>query len=353
MHVSIRADASIHIGSGHVMRCMTLAQALASKGARVSFICREFPGHLCDYLESSGFQTIRLPYAEAPMASMTSSIFGEQDASETIQAIGGVNSDWLIVDHYSLEKAWESKMRPLVGKIMVIDDLANRCHDCNLLLDQNLFTDAERRYTPLVPSDCVKLLGPNFALLRPEFAVARSKLRERDGSVKRILIFFGGYDPTGETIKVLQSIKKFASSIMIDVIIGTHNAQKDEIKRYAQTLPHTRYFHFVKNMTDLIVQADLFIGTAGISTWERCCLGLPSVVITNADNQVEPIVSLAKEEVLLYAGHAAQLTRNQLEKLLDEAIVDTVMLKRYSINSMQLVDGKGAKRCADHIGLQI
>lgn len=345
MRVAIRADASVQIGSGHVIRSLTLAQVLQSRGTIVSFVCRELPGHLCDYLESHGYATARLPHEPLSVSS-------EQDASETMTSIGALELDWIIVDHYDLDKRWESEMRRHAAKVMVIDDLANRGHDCDLLLDQNFFTDAKQRYIPHVANNCPQLLGPCFALLRPQFATARATLRERDGSVKRVLVYFGGSDPSEETAKTLRAMQGYASSLEVDVIIGTHNVQKGVIERLVEGFARGRCFSYVENMAELMSEADLFVGTAGSSTWERCCLGLPSLVITNAENQIEPIANLAAHGVLLHAGHAAQLTEKQLGELLAGLIADAGTLRSFSAKSMELVDGKGAERCADRLALE-
>jgi UDP-2,4-diacetamido-2,4,6-trideoxy-beta-L-altropyranose hydrolase len=343
MRVAIRADASAQIGTGHVIRSLTLADALRSRGATVSFICRLLPGHLCDYLQSRGYVTTQLP--QEPLSY-------QDEAAETIARIGRQKLDWLIVDHYDLDRRWESEMRRHADRVMVIDDLADRGHDCELLLDQNFFTDAGTRYRPHVPGDSLQLLGPRFALLRPQFAAARAKLRKRDGSVQRALVYFGGSDPSGETARALRALQKVGPTLGVDVIVGPHNAEKGAIERIVKESRGWRYFSYVEEMAELMSEADLFIGTAGSATWERCCLGLPSLVITNADNQVEPIANLAANGVLLHAGHADQLTERQLGDVIAELIAAPARLKSFSSKSMRLVDGKGAERCADHLAPQ-
>ncbi|MBJ6724840.1 UDP-2,4-diacetamido-2,4,6-trideoxy-beta-L-altropyranose hydrolase [Geomesophilobacter sediminis] len=345
MKVAVRADASAKIGSGHVIRTLTLADVLRAGGATVCFISREFPGHLCDVVENCGYPTIRLPDFAAAAPSF------EEDAAQTSARLAAEKLDWLIVDHYGLGQGWETAMRCNAARIMAIDDLADRDHDCDLLLDQNFFTNAEARYLPHLPKGCVNLLGPRFALLRPQFAAARAVLRERGGGVKRVLIYFGGNDTTGETAKALRALARNSKSLAVDVVVGGHTPLKEEIGRLVAEFPAGRTFFYVENMAELMSEADLFVGTAGSATWERCCLGLPSVVITTAANQIEPINHLAGCGVLLHAGHAGELTEKQLAELLQRVMADAPLLRGFTTKSMELVDGKGAERCAEQLAL--
>ncbi|MHB8482288.1 MAG: UDP-2,4-diacetamido-2,4,6-trideoxy-beta-L-altropyranose hydrolase [Nitrospiria bacterium] len=297
MNIVIRTDASIQLGSGHVMRCLTLADALRDNGAKVSFICRKLRGNLCDFIEGKKYQIYRLPenqniiddvnkdkqilknrnYSDCPM---------DTNETQSILKNWGETIDWLIIDHYVLGNEWETQMRPYVKKIMVIDDLANRSHNCDLLLDQNMYKNMETRYDGLVPRNCKKLLGPQFALLRPEFKAARKNLRTRDGNIKRILIFFGGTDPTNETQKALEAIQVLnKTDIDVDVVVGASNPHKEQISRICANLQNTSYHCQVENMAELMVMADLAVGAGGSTTWERCCLGLPSIIIVVAKNQ--------------------------------------------------------------------
>jgi len=197
LKILIRTDSSVQIGTGHVMRCLTLADELRERGAEIVFVCRDFAGNLCGYTEGN------LKHAAWLGADW------QTDARQVEEIIKDFNThpDWLVVDHYALDERWERYLRSYVKKIMVIDDLADRPHDCDLLLDQNFYENLESRYDGLAPSGCKKLLGPKYALLRPEFREERKNLRKRDGYVKRIMIFFGGSDPTNETTKALEAVR--------------------------------------------------------------------------------------------------------------------------------------------------
>lgn len=331
MNVVFRVDASNQIGSGHIMRCLTLACELAGKGAQCHFICAELPGNMIDYLNSKGFPVHVIFCPELAEDEAENKKFDHlqllrdkklTDAGETIKIIENIIAgkdyvDLLIVDHYSLDREWEQLLRACAGKIMVIDDTADRAHDCDILLDQNLYENMEARYEGLVPDTCIKLLGPQYALLRPEFREARKSLRQRDGTVNRILVFMGGADPTNETAKALEAIKMLnRPEIVTDVVVGSSNSHRTEIKAMCDNMPNTNFYCQVENMAELMVKADLAIGGGGSTTWERCCLGLPVIIITIANNQIEPSLHLLKIGAILDLIQPDISDRTDLTKVL-------------------------------------
>ncbi len=328
MRMLIRTDASVEIGSGHLMRCLTLADQLRSEGAEVAFICRDLPGGMFDLLHTRGYRFAKLPLDEAGKASQ------QFDAEETIKAAGQLfpsDVDWLVVDHYQLDAAWERLLRPHAGKLMVIDDLANRPHDCDLLLDQNYYRDMERRYQGLVSDECVTLLGPEFVLLRPEFAVARQKLRARDGSVRRILIFFGGSDATNQTRKALDAIKLISRpEISVDVVVGSGNPFQNEIQSICNEMPRMQYHCQVSNMAELIEAADIAVGAGGATTWERCSLGLPTLTVVFANNQLQTTLDLEQIGATKFLGWADEITATNLARDIERLIENPVQLKSLS-----------------------
>lgn len=305
MRVLIRTDASVEIGSGHLMRCLTLADQLHGGGAEVAFACRDLPGGLLDLLQAHGYRCARLPSA-APCGNAQ-----QDDAKATLEAAGKIfpdGLDWLVVDHYGLDATWEHLLRPHVHKLMVIDDLANRSHDCDLLLDQNYYRDLDRRYQGLVPEQCVTLLGPAYVLLRPEFADARKRLRLRDGIVRRILVFFGGSDSTNQTHKAVEALKLLdRPDIGMDVVVGAANPNRNAIQALCDELPNVVFHCQVSNMAELILNADLGIGAGGATMWERCCLGLPTVTVVFAANQERTTEDVADLGAIEYLGWSGQL----------------------------------------------
>lgn len=331
MNILIRTDASIEIGSGHLMRCLTLADQLRSEGAAVAFICRDLPGGMFDLLCTRDYQFAKLPMAKAGKVQQ------QFDAEETIKAVAQLfpeGVDWLVVDHYEFDATWEYMLRPYVRRLMVIDDLANRPHDCDLLLDQNYYRNQDRRYQKLVPEQCVTLLGPAYVLLRPEFSEVRQKLRKRDGSVKRILIFFGGSDSTNQTRKALEAIKLVSRpKINVDVVVGASNTHRDEISALSQEMQNVQYHCQVSNMAELIATADIAVGAGGATTWERCSLGLPTLTVVFAENQLQTTLDLEELGAIEFLGWANQLTASDLASAIERLIQQPDQLENLSERS--------------------
>jgi UDP-2,4-diacetamido-2,4,6-trideoxy-beta-L-altropyranose hydrolase len=338
MKIFVRADASEKIGAGHVMRCLTLAHPLSQMGFDVVFICRDFPGNLCELITTKGYRAFRLPWAKPSKHEL---VPWEKDADETSDILrneGGI--EWLIVDHYDLDIRWERQIRQFANKIMVIDDLANRPHDCDLLLDQNLRDNLEGRYENLLPKNCRKLLGPRYALLRPEFDRYRKSNMERDGRVRRILIFFGGSDPTNETSKSLWAIRSLKMpEIALDVVAGASNPHREEIRSMCSAMPNTTYHCQVENMAELMAAADLAIGAGGTATWERCCLGLPSLSIVLAENQLESTAAVAAKGAAQFLGWNWDVSSVDLAAAVQAAISDPARLKRMSKAASDIMGG--------------
>ncbi|MGR8932925.1 MAG: UDP-2,4-diacetamido-2,4,6-trideoxy-beta-L-altropyranose hydrolase [Gammaproteobacteria bacterium] len=358
MRFLFRADASVAIGSGHVMRCLTLAARLMALGGDVAFICREHAGHLCDSIEKSGFSLLRLPVSgcagldAGPQLRHAAWLGSDQrsDAQDVLQALGGGKADWLIVDHYALDWRWESLLRSHVGHIMAIDDIADRRHDCDVLLDQNLFPDMATRYRERVPEQCRQLLGPQYALLRDEFGVARQCVTEKDGTVKRLLVFMGGADAANATGLVLDALQLLdRGDLAVDVVVGGSNPHAGVIRQRCTETAGWRCHVQVSNLAEFMLRADFAVGAGGVSTWERCALGLPSAVIAVADNQTPIAREAANRGAAFFAGELHDLDSQILAALLSEKLDAGAALRAMSHCALRLVDAEGAGRVAQII----
>lgn len=336
------------MGSGHVMRCLTLADSLHTQETDVAFICRDLPGNMCNVIEQKGYEVYRLPYrdqtvqGDADELTVWSGETWEIDAEQTCQVLQKLSKKesirWLIMDHYGLDKRWEQRMRPYVQKIMIIDDLANREHDCELLLDQNLYLNMQTRYQGLVPKHCQTLLGPQYALLRPEFYEARKKLKVRDGNVRRILVFFGGSDPTNETGKALEAIQLLnRNDIHVDVVVGGINPHKEQIERMCKQMPNASFYCQVNNMAELMANADLAIGAGGTTTWERCFLGLPVIAISVANNQAEVLEILGQKGVIMFLGFSEAVSQSIFAKSIKRLFDCPESIRDLSKRSLMLI----------------
>lgn len=319
----IRADASTYIGSGHVMRCLTLAHRLKKeKNAKVVFVMRVLPGNLIGVVEKQGFEVLKLLPANQKYSlsgyGLWLTVPMEVDAQQTIEVLqhylqehGCEVVDRLIVDSYALDEQWELMLRPYCREIMVIDDLANRKHDCDILLDQNFYLNKDVRYAGLVPEHCKMLLGPEHALLREEFYEAKKHLRKRDGNIKNILVFYGGSDLTNETekaIKALVQLHDEGYSFTADIITGVSNSRREKIKYLCSKYQFLHYYCQVSNMAEFMNKADLMLGAGGSTTWERLYMELPALVTAVAENQVQGCRDCCKAGMINYLGKAENVT---------------------------------------------
>jgi UDP-2,4-diacetamido-2,4,6-trideoxy-beta-L-altropyranose hydrolase len=321
------------------MRCLTLADQLRGAGAEVAFICRDVPGAMFDLLDTRGYRNVKLG------GSATSAAAQHDDARESIRAVGQLFSsgaDWLVVDHYELDAEWERLLRPATRRLMVIDDLANRPHDCDLLLDQNYYRALDLRYQKLVPEQCVTLLGPEYVLLRPEFSEARQRLRTRDGVVRRILVFFGGSDPANQTQQVLEALSLLERpDIEVDVVVGSVNPRRHVIQALCDALPNVTFHSQVSNMAELIANADLGVGAGGAAMWERCCLGLPAITVVFAANQERTTEDVAATGAIEYLGWSDQLGPVDYARAIDEMINNTERTRHIGELALRLLQAEG------------
>lgn len=359
MQFVFRVDSSHHIGTGHVMRCMVLANALRQKGHAVTFICRELPGNTIFALKNKNFPVISLPYdtkeesalLELPEHQQWLGVSRKMDLQQTFTHLSMMKKiDWLVVDHYGLNGEWEAACRSYAKKIMVIDDLADRVHDCDILMDQNYYTDPQNRYKGLVSHHCKTLIGPQYALLRSEFNNIRKNMSPRNGKVRRLMISLGGIDAMNGTRKILEGIKSSdCRDLQIDVVLGATSQHKDDIQVLC-SLHENYHFHCPsENMAELMKKADLAIGAGGTTTWERCCMGLPSLVVRLAHNQDELIKQGVSANLFAYLGNITLLDEADAAKKLNEIVNLPKKLQAMSKKGMDLVDGLGAERVVDQM----
>ncbi len=338
MNVLFRADAAVDIGTGHVVRCLTLANRLTQEGIAVTFACRSLPGDMNHWIAEQGFALITWEADDPTVLPPPVTHYLQQHSP-----------DWLVVDHYRLDAQWERSVRDWVGRILVIDDLADRHHHCDLLLDQNYFLHPEVRYQGLLPPTAQCLLGPAYALLRPEFETVRldllaSKKRQRP-ALKRIQVCFGGSDPTGETLNALEALSSLRlPDCEVDVIVGASNPAKTSIQSLCAQKTGWHFHCQTPHMARLMAEADLAIGAGGTTTWERLCLGLPAIVIAVADNQRQICQEVADAGAQLYLGTTGTVSAEQIAQSVLSFAHNPALLKPYTDSGLQLVDGRGVNR---------
>lgn len=350
MKIAIRVDASVQIGTGHFMRCLTLADGLKLRGAQIRFVCRELAMHLRDMLAAKGMEygaldsnagaspTDDLAHAQWLGTSQA------QDAQATIQALSDQVWDWIVVDHYALDSRWESMLRQTAKSILVIDDIADRQHDCDVLLDQNIYSGMQTRYLGKVPAHCQLLLGPRYALLRDEFRRLHEQIKPRSGPVKRVLVFFGGVDAdnyTGRAIEALSEIN--VSELHVDVVVGAQHPCHEKIKATCVQQGFVCHIQTDK-MAELMAAADLALGAGGSATWERCCLGLPALLIALADNQINIAKALDLIGACIYIGTLQTTGIPVIHSAITSLLNAQDQLNMLSQKAYSLVDGMGIDR---------
>jgi UDP-2,4-diacetamido-2,4,6-trideoxy-beta-L-altropyranose hydrolase len=359
--VLIRADASPTIGSGHVMRCLALAAALKALGAQVTFACRELPTTLQAMVSAQGHAYLPLSVAVGsahetvdastmlgpcpPDPAPSDAVFAQVDSECMAAALAdGVRFDWVIVDHYQLDARWETAALAWGTLIAAIDDLADRPHAVDLLLDQNL-TATPERYAPWLAVPCTMLFGPRYALLREEFQRPPVAVRER---VARVLVNFGGMDAAGQTLKAVRALGQW-SALHVDVVAGQDNPDWQQLHRCVAAQPQWTLQAHCTRFAELMASADVFIGAGGSTSWERAALGLPTLCVAVAANQQANAEAMAKIEAHHYLGPCEHVSVDALTEAINLLLKGFELRQHYARRSRQLVDGEGARRVAQAI----
>jgi UDP-2,4-diacetamido-2,4,6-trideoxy-beta-L-altropyranose hydrolase len=339
LNIAFRVDASAELGIGHLTRCLTLADALHQRGARLRFVCGPLPAGHGHVIQERGYELATLPSDGASAQRL--------DATRTASALAGERWDWVVVDRYTLGAEWERAIRLHAARILAIDDLADRGHDCDVLLDQNYLPHSEARYRGKVPAACQLLLGPWYALLRPEYGEHRATLPGRQQRVERLLVFFGGTDPHGMTELALEALSSpDLQGLIVDVVYAGDASRRSRIEALAAQRPGTTVHGPRPHLADLMAQANLSLGGGGSTSWERMCLGLRSLVITLAANQREVAAWLDARGLARLIGDAATVTEADIRR----ALVDEVRREGPDPaveEAMRLCDGRGTPRVAD------
>lgn len=358
MQVVFRVDASLESGAGHVVRCLTLADVLRKNGAICRFVCRTHPGNLIALIRQRGYEVLTLPCSAGhpppgPSASLYDGWLGvgwQEDASQTIAALAPLGAqDWLVVDHYALDESWERSTHVCYRKMLVIDDLANRRHVADIVLDQTFGRDA-RDYQHLAAPGCELRCGVEHVLLRPEFDQWRqfSLVRRNPPGLRRIVISLGGIDKDNLSREVLLALDRseLLSKVEVCVVLGESSPWVDEMSQVVKSLSSNVELRVgIGNMAELLAGCDLAVGAAGSSAWERCCLGVPALMLVLADNQREIAVRLsaAGAAQLLMPGPGLQ---GQLVDAVTALQSDSGRLLTMSQKAAALVPRSGTSRLA-------
>lgn len=358
-----RVDASIHIGSGHVMRCLALAEELRSRGAKCIFATRSHPGNLIEFIGSAGFEFIVLPVINENqinnnLYSIDSGLSHESwlgadwrlDAEQIHDILVNMDFDWVVVDHYALDFRWEKKIREVCSSIIVIDDLADRKHECNILIDQNYLIGMKFRYQNLITSDCLALLGPRYALLRKEFEQCRHKSIKNKEKPKfdRLLVFMGGSDQHNEIIRVLSGVKISDKRWKeVSIVVGQNCPSLPNVKIIAPEIRNSKIYIQTRKIAELMAESDFAITSGGVITWEKCVMGLPSLAVCLAYNQRLIVESAEDIGVLRSLGIGPGLSPEHYSESINNISINDLV--NMGLSAKKLCDGRGAERVANII----
>ena len=351
MNVVFRVDASVQIGIGHVMRCLTLAKSLKRHKVTVKFICRKHHGNLIDEIKLQGFEVFELKFLDTCDIDRSSNyshwlgVTQQQDSNECVDFFQFKEIDWMVIDHYSIDEVWQKELKPYYKNLMVIDDLANRKHLCDILLDQT-FGRNKNEYTKLVPKFCKLLLGSYYSLLRPEFENWRgfSLNRRKNFKFNNILVSMGGIDSDNITEKILDSIAccDLPDNIGITVVMGKMSPNIESVKRKSYALRYKVKIKIgVDNMAEIMSKSDIAIGASGSTTWGRCCLGLPTIQISIAENQEHIVKNLNDVKVVKIIKDVSQL-KDSIPAVIKSSV-------KMSLASSSIVNGEGVNKVVNFI----
>ena len=343
-----RVDSGLSIGSGHLMRCLTLAKNLSkSTKLKCIFVTRNHAGNFNDLITLNGYKLMLLENLELDnKVNNLSKWLGasqEVDAIQTQTALKEMclkSIDILVVDHYAIDINWEKKFRNIAKKLVVIDDLANRLHCCDILLDQNIAPNYLTRYDNLVPISTKKFLGISWCLLREDFLMAKRSIKPRS-KLRNIAIFFGGVDEYNATLKLLNNLKrKLVVFNAVYVIVGQSNPFKEEINWFCDKRDNCYYLEQVSNMAEIFSKSDLAIGAGGATTGERIFLGLPSIIFSLADNQVKVSKYLHEKRYVTYLGDQSEIDKSNIISEIDKYINSSELLKEQSLKLLSVGKSK-------------
>jgi len=362
VRILFRTDANAQIGTGHLMRCLALADGLRAEGAECTFLCRSNGlGALAERIVAGGHTLAVLPESE-----LTDFNEGQERTTQHKCLVGGWRNDvdsclkvlegypvadWLVVDHYAIDSDWEIAMQFAAKRIMVIDDLADRSHQCDVLLDQNVLSEMDSRYREFVPEKCEFLLGPKFALLRTDFSLPLSHSLDIGHGFPdlRLFIMFGGSDPQNLTLRAVMALVRIGWEGTVDVVVGSLYQNAKEISDLLESLPNAHLHVQANNIADLIRSAGLAIGSPGVASWERCACALPTIALSAAENQLRLGETLGLLGAHWYLGLADEVSDAQLDAALLAWGNNSIARKCMRDIAKKVCDGKGVHRVVQRL----
>lgn len=351
MRVAIRVDASEVIGTGHVRRCLALAHALREAGAAVRFVTRDLGCGAAAAIEGAGFAAIVLRKPDGLVAPSVvphaawAGIDGESDAAEAIAALADWSPAWVVVDHYAFDARWHRSIREALRcRIAIIDDLADRALDGDLIVDHNYAPDHRRKYEGWAAAQTEVLGGPRFALLGPAFATAARY--EPQDPVHSVGVFMGGVDRDNVSAVVIDAIARAGFCGEVEIVSTHANPHLKQLLRKAEGRPSTQVVTDLPDLAAFFSRHGIQIGAGGGATWERCCVGAPTLLLVVAQNQLAVVPGLAGKNVIVTPDPVGTLDPDHIAQSLRRLLADAQLRSGLSARARALVDGLGARRVA-------
>jgi UDP-2,4-diacetamido-2,4,6-trideoxy-beta-L-altropyranose hydrolase len=361
MKVVFRVEAGNGKGGGHLMRCLVLAHRLRDLGAECLFVTFETPSDFIAVIREQGYLTDfamavpprRRTVAHARGASVAlNAVVDATRFQKSVRRVFKGAVDWVIVDHYLLGKSWEILTKCISRKIFVIDDLIDRAHQCDVFLNQNLGADRSHYDSLLQPSTRF-LLGPRYALIRPEFSEWRSKSLHRrdDGMSGRILMNFGADDNGDlmlEALALMQDVR-FPTGYSLTVVTGKSCSSLSQIRRACAALPISiEIIEWIPDYAALLSGVDFVVGAAGSSSWERCVLGVPAMVFVIAENQIKAAYAMESQgiiEAFPVSSDGKKLWLSRFRAWLSDPGIVAAM----SVRAREVCDGRGVDLICEEV----
>jgi UDP-2,4-diacetamido-2,4,6-trideoxy-beta-L-altropyranose hydrolase len=330
----LRCDASVSIGTGHVMRCLALAQAWQDAGGQAVFVMASTAAAVAE----------RLRDEQVRMVSIDGVVGGEADLGQTIAVARNENAAWVVTDGYQFGSPYQRALSNAGIRVLSLDDNGCLGASADFILNQNIHARQDL-YPDRAPHTKL-LLGTEYALLRREFVVRREYRREIPPTVRNLLVAMGGSDPDNVTSRVLDAVDQVnVAGLRVVVVAGGSNPHAASLAtRVAASCHGCRLVANANNMADLISQADMAVSAAGTVCWEFCLLGLPAVLLPIAENQVAVAHALHAAGAAVTADISAAASSEATAQLITRLANSPVERASLSQKARTLVDGRGADR---------
>lgn len=336
MNVFFRVDASVQIGIGHVMRCLTLSEELKERGFKVIFISAELEGDLKQLIKNKGIEVY-------PITNTTLKI----DYEQTRNVLKNYASQLkiLIVDSYKHDIQWETLIKSHVDLLISIDDKP-RLHNVDILIDNNYKAELINFYKENM-TEVKKLLGSSYVMLRSEF---KKHYTQNDMKDDLIHIFFGGTDCNNYTFLYSDKLLEYITGIKVHVVVSNSFAFEGTLKKLKNSYGE-RFDYSVspENMAEIMSKCTIAIGAPGTTTWERMSIGLPCAYLATNINQIPILQKIQNDKLGIYLGEVNQKTHLEQVQIFSDFLKNKSLQSEIAESGKKLIDGQGSKRIADVI----